>query len=159
MTGQFFLPNAILVMAAAILFYAARTDLKNYKIRNELILVLMGLFFLHSFLSGRWPGIPWNLSLSLLIFVVALYFYSQNLMGGGDVKLLTVAFLWTGIDCALPFAILLLIFLTIHTIAAKFGWADAQHTEEDRRARIPFAPSVAAALIGVFMLGCLAPVS
>jgi prepilin peptidase CpaA len=159
MTGQFFLSNAILVMTAAVLFYAARTDLKHYKIRNELIFVLIGLFFLHSFLSGRWSGIPWNLGLSLLIFLATLYFYSQNLVGGGDVKLLTVAFLWAGIDCALPFAILLLIFVTIHTVAAKFGWADAQHADEDHRARIPFAPSVAAALIGIFMLGCLAPIS
>jgi prepilin peptidase CpaA len=159
MTDQFFLSNTILAMAAAVLFYAARTDLKNYRIRNELIIVLVGLFFLHSFLSGRWPGIPWNLGLSLLIFVVMLYFYSQNLVGGGDVKLLTVAFLWTGIDCALPFAMLLLIFVMLHTIVAKFGWAHSQHSEEDQRARIPFAPSVAAALISIFMLGCLAPVN
>jgi hypothetical protein len=35
---------------------------------------------------------------------------------------------------------------------------DLQHAGEDKRTRIAFAPSVAAALIGIFMLGCLAPV-
>jgi prepilin signal peptidase PulO-like enzyme (type II secretory pathway) len=61
------------------------------------------------------------------------------------------------LDCALPFALLLLLFAGIHTIAAKLGWANVQRAENDERKRIPFAPSIAAALIGVFMLGCLAP--
>jgi prepilin peptidase CpaA len=162
MTGQIYLiylANSVLVITGAILFYAALTDLKRYQIPNELIAVLAGLFFLHASLSGRWPGIPWNVGLALLIFVVMLYFYWQNLMGGGDVKLLTVAFLWAGVDCALPFAILLSLFATVHVIAGKFGWVDLQHVGEDKRSRIAFAPSVAAALIGIFMLGCLAPVA
>jgi prepilin peptidase CpaA len=79
-------------------------------------------------------------------------------MGGGDVKLLTVAFLWVGIGCALPFAVLLLLFAGMHVIATKLGWAETRQADDDERKRIPFAPSVAAALIGVFMLGCLAPV-
>src|ERR1700676_1979858 len=156
---QAYLANSVLVMTAAILFYAAMTDLKRYQIRNEVIAVLGGLFVLHAFLSGRWPGIPWNVGLALLIFVVMLYFYSQSLMGGGDVKLLTVAFLWVGIDCALPFAILLSLFATIHAGAGKLGLAEVRRAGEDKRSRIAFAPAVAAALIGTFMLGCLAPVS
>jgi prepilin peptidase CpaA len=158
MTSQFYLANAVLVMTAAVLFYAALTDLKHYQIRNELIAVLAGLFVLHAFLSGRWPAIPWNVGVALLILAVMLYFYSQTLMGGGDVKLLTVAFLWVGIDCALPFAVLLSLFATIHAITGKLGWVDVQQTGKDERARIAFAPSVAAAMIGTFMLGCLAPV-
>jgi prepilin peptidase CpaA len=156
---QIYLANSVLVITAAILFYAALTDLKRYQIRNELIVVLAGLFVLHALLSGRWPGIAWNVGLALLIFAVMLYFYSQNLLGGGDVKLLTVAFLWAGVDCALPFAILLSLFATVHVIAGKLGWVVLQRVGEDKRSRIAFAPSVAAALIGIFMLGCLAPVS
>jgi prepilin peptidase CpaA len=162
MTGQIYqiyLANSVLVITAAILFYAALTDLKRYQIRNELIVVLAGLFVLHVFLSGRWPGIAWNVGLALLIFAVMLCFYSQNLLGGGDVKLLTVAFLWAGIDCALPFAILLSLFATVHVIAGRLGWVVLQRVGEDKLSRIAFAPSVAAALIGIFMLGCLAPVS
>lgn len=140
------------------MFYAALTDLKHYRIRNELILTLVVLFFAHSFLSGRWPGIPWNIASAVLVFVASLYFYSLNLMGGGDVKLLTAAFLWAGLDCGLPLALLLLAFASFHTIAAKLGWATVQRLTADKRARIPFAPSIAGALIGVFVLGCLAPI-
>jgi prepilin peptidase CpaA len=147
----------ILVITAAVLFYAALTDLKHYKIRNDVVLVLVVLFFVHTFVSGRWASIPWNLGFAAFILVVLVYFYSQKLVGGGDVKLLTVALLWVGVDCALPFAILLLVFASIHTLAARLGWAGTQRLAEDDRKRIAFAPSIAAALISTFMLGCLAP--
>ena len=157
MTGQLFLANAVLVVAAAILFYAASTDLKHYQIRNELVAVLAALFVLHAFLSGRWPGMAWNVGLAVIMFAVMISFYAQNLMGGGDVKLLTVAFLWVGVDCALPFAILLSLFAATHAVAGRLGWVKV-HVGDDERGRIAFAPAVAAALIAIFMLGCLAPV-
>jgi prepilin signal peptidase PulO-like enzyme (type II secretory pathway) len=74
-------------------------------------------------------------------------------MGGGDVKMLAVTFLWTGIQCALVFAILLTIFIVVHLGIVKLGWAKVQ--EVRGRKRIPFAPSIAAALIVTFMSGCL----
>jgi hypothetical protein len=69
---------------------------------------------------------------------------------GGDVKILGVAFLWTGLSAALPFAILLLLFSALHSLVAKLGWVKSEQTETG-----PFAPSVAGALIGVFMLRAL----
>src|SRR5262249_46491654 len=47
------LSQLVLVITAAALFYAAVADLKEFKIRNELILVLVGLFVVHASLSGR----------------------------------------------------------------------------------------------------------
>jgi len=149
------LSHVVLVITAGALLYVAVTDLKEYKVRNDLVLVLAGLFLLHTLLSGRWTTLHWNIAFSIFMFVVMLYFYSQNLMGGGDLKMLTVAFLWVGIHCALVFAILMLVFAGVHTALAKLGWASVQ--EVNGRKRIPFAPSVAAALIGSFMLGCLYP--
>jgi prepilin peptidase CpaA len=151
------LSHIVLVITAGVLFYAALTDLKHFKIGNELILVLIGLFIVHALLSGRWVSAHWNLAFAAFMFAIMLYFYSQNLMGGGDVKILTVAFLWIGLDCALVFAVLMAIFAMAHVIAAKFGWAKVQQAGEQKR--IPLAPSVAGALIVCFMLGCLRPVS
>ena len=147
--------DVVLVVAAAVLFYAAVTDLRHYKIGNELILLLVGLFVVHTALSGRWIDAAWNIGLAALVFAFLLYFYSRRWMGGGDVKILTVAFLWTGLGCALPFAVLLLMFASLHAAAARFGWVDAPQRTDEGRARIAFAPSVAAALIAVFVLGCL----
>ena len=151
------LSHALLVITAAVLLYVALTDFKEFKIRNEFILVLAGLFVVHALLSGRWVSAHWNLAFAALMFCVMLYFYGQNLMGGGDVKILTVAYLWTGVECALAFALLLLVFASLHTAAAKLGWVQSHRADDDGRARIAFAPSVAAALICIFMLGCLRP--
>ena len=81
--------------------------------------------------------------------------HPDRFMGGGDVKILTVAFLWTGIDCASPFVLLLLLFVSLHAVAAKFEWVESQQDVSDSRRRIPFAPSIAAALIVTISLGCL----
>jgi prepilin peptidase CpaA len=140
----------VLVLTAATLFYVAFTDLKQFTIRNELILVLAGLFLLHAVLSGRWTQLHWNIGFAALMFLIMLYYYSQNLMGGGDLKLLTVAFLWTGPFNALPFAILLAVFVGIHIVLVKFNWANAQRINGS--ARIPLAPSIAGALIALFAL-------
>ena len=148
--------QVVLVLTAATLFYVALTDLKHYKIRNEVILVLTALFFLHVVLSGRWTVLHWNLGFAALLFLIMLYFYSMKLMGGGDLKLLTVALLWVGPFCALPFALFLLLFAGVHILAVKFKLAKAQLA--DGRTTLAFAPSIAAALICVFMLGCLQPV-
>jgi prepilin peptidase CpaA len=149
--------QTVLILTAAVLFYVALTDLKHYRIRNEAILVLAALFFLHAVLSGRWTSLHWNLGFAAVLFLIMLYFYSMKLMGGGDLKLLTVALLWVGPFCAFPFALFLLLFAGIHVLAVKFKWVESQLA--DGRKHLAFAPSIAAALIGVFMAGCLQPVS
>jgi prepilin peptidase CpaA len=150
-----FLANAVLLVTVAVLFYAAFIDFKHYKISNELILLLSGLFVLHALLSGRWTHAAWNLALAASVFLFLISFYSRHWVGGGDVKMLAVAFLWAGIDCASPFVLLLLLFVSLHTAAAKFGWLKLQQDVSDGRRRIPFAPSIAAALMATILLGCL----
>jgi prepilin peptidase CpaA len=146
------LAQTVLVITAGVLFYAAWNDLREFKIRNELILVLAGLFVLHAILSGRWVEIYWNVALAVFMFVVMLIFYIKNWMAGGDLKLLTVSFLWVGYASALPFAILLVVFAVIHGVIAKLGLVK---TPGGDRRRIPLAPAVAAALIGTFLWGGL----
>ena len=143
-------------MTAGVLFYVALMDLKHYKIRNEFILVLTALFFVHAFLSGRWVTIQWNFGFALLLFVIMLYFYVKKMMGGGDLKLLTVALLWVGPFCALPFALFVLLFVCVHLVAVKLKLVETQVLNGKKW--IAFAPAVAAALISVFMAGCLQPV-
>jgi prepilin peptidase CpaA len=146
--------NVVLIITSALLFYVALTDLREYKIRNELVLALAGLFVLYTVLTGYRADLRWDLAFAILVFVVLLAFYGLGWMGGGDVKILAVAFLWTGLSGALPFAVLLALFCSAHGLAAKFGWVKSQDAGGGRR-RIPFAPSVAAALIGTFMLRAL----
>jgi prepilin peptidase CpaA len=147
--------HLILIVAAALLFYLAASDLRHFKIRNEAILVLTGLFFVHVVISGRWIEMHWNISLAALAFVFMLYWYNQGMMGGGDLKLMTVALLWTGVHCVLPFVVILVTVALLHTLMAKLGWVQAERV--NGRIKVAFAPSIAAGLIGIFMLGCLSP--
>ncbi len=144
----------VLVITSALLFRAALTDLREYKIRNELILALAGLFVLYAVLAVHWSDLKWDIAFAALMFVVLLAFYSVGWIGGGDVKILAVAFLWTGLSDALPFAFLLALFSSAHTFAAKRGWVKSKLAGDGRR-RIPFAPSVASALICTFVLRSL----
>ena len=148
--------QAVLLLTGGLLFYMALTDLKHFKIRNEFVLVLAALFFLHAFVSGRWVIIQWNLGFALLLSLIMFYFYLKNMMGGGDLKLLTVALLWVGPFCALPFALFLLLFVCIHIAAVKLKFIEARVVSG--KDWIAFAPSVAAALISVFIAGCVRPV-
>jgi Flp pilus assembly protein protease CpaA len=147
--------TGVLVLTAAVLLYAAFTDLKHYKIGNELIILLVGLFFLHSLFADRWTNTAWSIGLATGVFLFLLYFYSRHWIGGGDVKILSVSILWAGIECALPFVLLLLLFVSLHTVAARLGWVESRQNDSDGRPRIPFAPSIAAALIPTILLGCL----
>jgi prepilin peptidase CpaA len=147
-----FASYVIIVATAALLFYAALTDLKQYTIPNGLIIALALLFILHVLILNRWSELPWNIAFVLLIFLILIFFYSLGWIGGGDVKLLTVALLWTGIHCALVFAIILLICVTVHTVVVKLK--RVKHRNDSNPVRIAFAPSIAAAFVGVLMLGC-----
>lgn len=146
-----FLSQVVLIVTATTLFYVAMTDLREFKIRNALMITLACLYGIYAFLSGEWVHAYWNVGFAAAMFVVMVVFYSWNWLGGGDVKFLTVAFLWVGIRHALPFALMLLVFAVAHIVLAeKFAWVPVRRTEG--RARIPFAPSIAAALIGIFAL-------
>jgi prepilin peptidase CpaA len=118
----------ILVLTAVTLFWAALTDLMEFKVRNELIVILACLYVVHAFFSGAWIGMQWNLAFALLMLVGGAYVYSLHHIGGGDLKLLTVAFLWTGPWLAPPFIVLLLVFTLIYYAAAKLGLVAAQRT-------------------------------
>ena len=147
----------ILLLTAATLFWVALTDLREFKVRNEFVAVLAGLFLVHALCSGAWVSMQWNFAFALLMLGCGAYAYSLQQIGGGDLKLLAVAFLWTGPWFAGPFVFLLLIFTSAYYVAAKFGFAAARQTAAGLR--IPLAPSLAAALIGALALGFVAPIS
>src|ERR1700752_4438323 len=100
MVHSFDFATVVLMVTVAALFYAAFVDLRHYKIHNELILLLIGLFLLYSLTSDRGTAVAWHVGLAAGVFLFLIYPYTWHWMGGGDVKILSVAFLWVGIECA-----------------------------------------------------------
>jgi prepilin peptidase CpaA len=141
------------IAAVAVLIYVGFTDFRTFKIRNDVLMLLVILYVLLAVVARPWSEIIQNVILAVIMFAVLLWFFAQKVIGGGDVKLLSVACLWVGVHCALIFSGLLLIFIFLHAGAARMGWV---HTKPmGGRFAIPYAPSVAGALIGVIVLGCV----
>jgi prepilin peptidase CpaA len=139
--------------AVAVLFYVALTDFLTFKIRNEVVLLLLILYVLFAFVTRSHVEAITDITFAIAIFGFLLWFYTQGVVGGGDVKLVSVVCLWIGTHCALLFSMLLLALGGLHLLAAKMGWARTKPMAG--RIGIPYAPSVAGALIGTIVLGCL----
>ena len=146
---RFYIESAVV----AVLFYVAFTDFRTFKIRNDVLLLLLVLYVLFALISRSWLEILWNIILAIIVFAVFLQFYTYKLVGGGDIKLMAVVCLWIGTHCALLYSALFLLLIGLHLVAARMGWAQTKPMAG--RNAIPYAPSIAGALIGVIMLGCL----
>jgi Flp pilus assembly protein protease CpaA len=141
------------VAAVVVLLYAAVVDLLTFKIRNSVVLLLFVLYLLFALTTRARSDIFWNFILAAFIFVVLIPFYARRAVGGGDVKFITIVCLWLEPHCALLFSALLLLLIALHLIAARIGWARTKPLAGSKA--IPYAPSVAGALIGVIVFGCL----
>src|SRR5688572_20135080 len=94
---------AVVVVLASIFV----DDLKNYRIRNGRVLMLAGLFLSWCLINNDIVFLFNHLTFAFVIFAVLCILYHFKMMGGGDVKLLSVAFLWLGLEYSLLFCILL----------------------------------------------------
>jgi Flp pilus assembly protein protease CpaA len=59
----------ILVITAATLFWVALTDLREFKVRNELIIILALLYVVYALFSGAWVSMQWNFAFALLMLI------------------------------------------------------------------------------------------
>ena len=57
----------ILVVTSVTLFWVALTDFREFRIPNELVLALVGLYVLYSLVSGQRATMPWNIGFALLM--------------------------------------------------------------------------------------------
>ncbi|MEA1617531.1 prepilin peptidase [Erythrobacter sp. T5W1-R] len=86
----------LLIALAIALVFAAFTDIRRRQIDNWLNLAIaLGApaFWWASGLT-LWPGVALQLGIALAVFVVLAGLFALRMMGGGDVKLLTVLALW-----------------------------------------------------------------
>ena len=137
----------------AILAYVIFDDLNNYKIRNQSIGLLIGLFLIKTVISGAYLAAGVQLLIALLLFLVLLIPYSRGLMGGGDVKLLGVAFLWLSDSERMVFAVLFFLLTVAYVVAAKLGLVPSRGKTA---VFIPFAPSIAGAWLLTILASALA---
>ena len=56
----------ILVLTALTLFWVALTDLREFKVRNELVVILACLYVVYALFSGAWVSMQWNFAFALV---------------------------------------------------------------------------------------------
>lgn len=132
----------IKLSVCAILCYIIFDDLRNYKIRNQAVVALIALFLVQTLIRGAYFEAGVQFLIALFIFLALLIPYSRGLLGGGDVKLLGVAFLWLGDAERMVFAVFFFFLTLIYVLVAKFGLAPSRGKA---KVFIPFAPSIAGA--------------
>jgi prepilin peptidase CpaA len=136
----------------AVLVYIIIDDLRNYRIRNESIGALIGLFVVETLMRGAYFEAGIQLFIAVVFFLILLIPYSRGLLGGGDVKLLGVAFLWLGDSDRMVFAILFFLLTLLYVVAAKLRLAPSRGKAS---VFIPFAPSIAGAWLLTIIAGAL----
>lgn len=132
----------IKLSVCAILCYIIFDDLRHYKIRNKAVVALIALFLVQTLIRGAYLEAGIQFLIALIIFLALLIPYSRGLMGGGDVKLLGVVFLWLGDAERMAFAAFFFLLTLIYVLVAKLGLAPSRGKT---MVFIPFAPSIAGA--------------
>lgn len=97
-------------MAQAIIFVvfplclaiAACSDFLTMTIPNRVSAILLGAFLIAAPLAGLGlPAIAMHLGAGLLVFLVGFALFALNVMGGGDVKVLSASAVWFGLNASL----------------------------------------------------------
>jgi prepilin peptidase CpaA len=141
--GKAVIESLILVVLVVVLAYVVLDDFRNLRIRNEVVLGLALLFLLKVALAGDYRLGLSHAAFALVMTALVLAFYAKGAMGGGDVKLLGVAFLWLGAENSFAFSLALLAVTLAYLLLARLG-ALPKH-EVAKRTKIPFGPCIAAA--------------
>lgn len=95
---------AVLTMFGGLLVWAAWTDVTRFIIPNKISLLLVVLYPAHVVLAGLEQGV-WIIAIGMavIVFITGFVMFMFNVMGGGDVKLMSAVMLWIGPAYMLPF--------------------------------------------------------
>lgn len=80
-----------------LMIFAALRDVTSFKIPNRIVMALAATWPLAAlYVELPWGAVWGALLLALIFLVIGFILFAQNLLGAGDVKLLSVAALWVG---------------------------------------------------------------
>jgi prepilin peptidase CpaA len=141
--------------------WAGAMDLATMRIRNEIILLLLGAYAALAPLTGLDAiEIGWSAAAASAVFICMFIFFGLGWIGGGDAKLASVIALWLGPDhvptyliyTALFGGILTLIILQFRLVALPafcldIRWIRRLHARESG---VPYGVAIASAAVFVF---------
>lgn len=150
-------------IAMATMVAVAMNDLRELKIRNFTVVVLIGLYVVHA-LFMKLHGLPGDLMAGILLFLVGFGMWMAGGMGAGDVKLMFVIGLFTGYFALPIFAFLLfvtsVIFYLLILICGKSGRTSGligRLAQMKRDGKVPYAVPLTIAALPSMLLGLYGP--
>ncbi|MBM6583665.1 prepilin peptidase [Microvirga sp. BT689] len=141
--------------------WAGVTDLLTMRIRNSLVLFLLGVYAALAPLTG-WTAAEIGMSVAVAAAVLGCSFacFAAGWIGGGDAKLVAVIVLWLGAEHVTSYllgaalfggglTLMLLRFrmMTLPAFCLRVPWITRLH---DRRSGVPYGVALAAAAVLVF---------
>lgn len=158
--------TAALALAYAGLFVAsAVTDILHLRIPNWIVAALLAVFVVACVVAPPKSLLLGHIAPATVVFALTAVLFALNKLGGGDVKLLTVAVLWTGMTHLGPFLIALAIYGMIAVLifavfrgqvtmalawtGARFGRSIPVPASLETGKSIPYGVVIAAAALSV----------
>lgn len=138
------------LVVGAILVFVAIEDMRRFRIRNVLVIVLVLAFLLACAWHDRLHLVLPHGLFALAGFALLFAAFTMGLIGGGDAKLLAAALLWIGPEGALVYSIVFAACALAYVLAARLGLAPSRRVRG--RTEIPFGPSIAVAWIAFLAL-------
>ena len=99
------LSAACLLAFVGLVLYAAASDIATMTIPNWVSIAVVLLFPLAALLAHMTPlQIGIHVGIGVLMFLAGFALFSMGVLGGGDVKVIAAASVWTGLAALTPFA-------------------------------------------------------
>jgi prepilin peptidase CpaA len=132
----------LLALLAAILIFAAVTDLRTFTISNRLNLAiaLLAPIYWWSVALSPWPGVAIQLGAGAGVFLLLAIAFYAGMMGGGDVKLAAAVALWFSPAVTLKFLVFMSLAGGVLTLAVV-AWH--RFKRRDGRPEIPYGVAIA----------------
>ena len=127
------------------LIFLSIEDIAYFKIRNEGILFIIVLIIVKYITCGLPNDYFAHFIYSLLVFGFIVAVYAMGFFGGGDAKLLPLAFLWLDTDAWFSFYVSLTIITIIYIMLYYLNVIPLIRKSSSRK--IPYGPCIALAWI------------
>lgn len=133
----------LVLIYPAVLIAAASSDIARYLIPNSLSIILLAAFPIAALVAGQpWTTIGLHALAGAAMLALGFVLFVRNLLGGGDVKLMAAAAVWTGFGL-LP-AFILAVALAGGVVALVFLIASrARRSGSGGRSQIPYGTAIA----------------
>jgi prepilin peptidase CpaA len=147
---QDFLPGALLAILAALLLWAAVTDIRARIISNKLnaAIALLAPLYWWSIGLALWPDMAVQVGLCVGVFAVFATLFAMGLMGGGDVKMLAALALWLPAGALLSLLVVMALLGGVVTIVTMI-----HHRATRRIGQVEIPYGVAISLAGLWVIG------